>query len=127
MEKLFRYIVVISTVLFVFLHILPFIDHMWLTEKELDLAAYDAWGANLPTNIYFYWGNLSVWVTIFIGLFFYIPVSRTAFVIMLVLTSIASFFYGFSVLPAISATVGNIVTMTDGALLVMLYLTSVSR
>lgn len=127
MERLFRYIVVISTLLFAIIYILPFYDYLWLNDEQLYLAAFDAWGSVIPNNIYVYWSLFFIWLAISVGLFFFIPIARTAFVIMLVATTIASLFWGFLVLPPISATLFNIVAMSDGAILVMLYLTSVSR
>jgi hypothetical protein len=127
MIKLFRYVVVISTILMVVYWLLPFVDHLWLKEEELNLAGYDGWGASIPNNPIIYWGLFTIWLTISVSLFFLVPIARSAFVAMQVITLTASFFWGFMVLPPISATVGNIVAVSDGVLLAMLFLTSVGK
>lgn len=107
--------------------LLPIVDHLWLTEEELNLARYDSWGASIPSHPIIYWGFFTIWLVISLGLFFLIPIARTAFLVMQVVTIVASFFWGFMVLPPISATVGNVVAVSDGVLLAMLFLTSVGR
>ena len=127
MIKLFRYIVVISTILMVVYWMLPFVDYLWLTGEELKLARYDGWGASIPNHPLIYWGVFTIWLAISVGLFFLVPIARPAFLIMQVATIVASLFWGFMVLPTVSATVGNIVAVSDGVLLAMLFLTSVGK
>jgi len=46
---------------------------------------------------------------------------------MTVVTVVAGFFGGFVVLDPVSASIGNIITLSDGAIIAMAYLTSVSN
>jgi hypothetical protein len=127
MKSLFRYIVAISTALFVVLWLLPFFDYMWLSPDELDLAAAAGFGSYIPSHIAIYWSLFIAWLIISIGLFFFSRIARTSFVILLVATTIAGFFSGFSVLTPLSAGISGIVILSDGVIITMAYLTSVSK
>jgi len=127
MKNLFRYTVVISTVLFVMLWLLPYFDYLWLSEEQLNLALADGYGSYIPNHPLIYWSLFVAWFTISVGLFFFVTVARTAFFALLVITVLADFFWGFRVLPPISASISVIVTLSDGAILTMAYFTSVSN
>jgi hypothetical protein len=126
MEKTFRYVVVLSMVLFVLYWILPFIDYLWLTEEQLEFARYDTWGASIPNHPLIYWGVFTIWLVISAGLFFFVPIARAAFVIMQVISFVATFFWGFLVVPPVSAAIGSMAGLIDGVIIAMLFLTSVA-
>ncbi len=94
MEKLFRYIVVISTVLFVVFWLLPYFDYLWLTEDELQLVSVDTYGSYIPNHPLIYCGLFAVWLALSIGLFFYVNVARTGFFVMTIFVTLANFFWG---------------------------------
>jgi len=127
MGKLFRYIIVFSTTLVVIFWVLPFVDYLWLNEEQLEFARYDTWGSSLPSNAIIYWGLLSIWLLIALGLFLFVPIARTAFVVMQLITIFASFFWGFLVLPPVSVVISNMIGLSDGVILAMLFLTSISK
>jgi hypothetical protein len=127
MKSLFRYIVAISTALFVVLWLLPFFDYLWLSPDELDLAAAAGFGSYIPSHIAIYWSLFIAWLATSIGLFFFFPIARTSFLILLVVTAIASFFSGFSVMTPLSAGISGIVILSDGIIITMAYFTSVSK
>ncbi|WP_074870823.1 hypothetical protein [Atopomonas hussainii] len=127
MKSIFRYIVAISTALFVVLWLLPFFDYLWLSPDELNLASADGFGSYIPSHIAIYWGLFIAWFINSIGLFFFSRIARTSFLILLVATTIASFFSGFSVMTPLSAGISSIVMLSDGAIITMAYLTSVSK
>lgn len=127
MRNLFRYVVAISTILFVVLWILPYFHYLWLTEEELNLAAAQGYGSYIPGHPLIYWGLFAAWLAVSIGLFFFVAIARTAFVFLLVATAVANFFWGFWVMPPFSAGISGLVAVADGAIVTMIYLTSVSN
>jgi len=127
MNKLFRYIVAISTVLFIVTWFLPYYDYMWLTEEELNLANANMANSYIPNTATFFWVQSIIWVAVSIGLFLYIPIARTAFLILMVLSFIAVFFSGFYVMPPLQAGINSIIGLSDGVILSMAYLTSVAK
>jgi len=127
MKQLFRFIVVISTLLYVIFWFLPYVDYLWLTEYEIELASAEGYGGYIPQSLVLAWAQLIIWVVISVGLFFFIPLARTAFVLMLVITAITNFLWGFLVMEPISAGLISIITTSDGVILTMMYLTSLSK
>lgn len=126
MKNLFRYIVAISTLLFLILWLLPFFDYLWLSEEELSLLAATGYGSYIPNHPVIFWGLFVSWVAASLGLFFFIPFARTAFLVLVVVSSIANFFWGFRVDTPLSIGIAGLVALSDGAIIAMAYLTSVS-
>jgi len=127
MNKLFRYIVAISTLLFIVSWFLPYYDYMWLTEEELNLANANMVNSYIPNTATFFWVQSIIWVVISIGLFLFIPIARTAFLILMALSIIAVFFSGFYVMPPFQGGINTIIGLCDGVILTMAYLTSVAK
>lgn len=126
MENIFRIIIASSTILFIILCFLPYFDYFWLSDEELQILSYDGWGSELPNNLFFIWGLFLTWISISIGLFFFVPIARTAFLILLVFSVILTFFWGIRIHTPLSVLLSGIISMSDGAILIMLYFTSVS-
>lgn len=127
MKNTFRYIVAVSTVLFILLWCLPYFSYLWLTQEELQLAALSGYGRSFPNHPMIYWILFSAWLALSIGLFFFIRLARVGFLVMTVLFSIINFFNGFSIMPPLDLGISNIVTLADGAILTMAYLTPVAN
>lgn len=127
MRRLFRWLVAISTGLFVLTWLLPFFDYHWLNAEELDILSWSGYGTILPSNDVIYWVLFIAWLIISVGLWFFISIARKAFLFLIIATSIASFFWGFNIHTPIENGIRNIVLMTDGAILVMAYFTSISN
>lgn len=66
-------------------------------------------------------GHLSV------GLLLFINIARTAFVVLYVVATISGLFYGIQVLSPIEAMLANLISVGDGAIIAIMYLTSVSE
>ena len=124
--KLFRRLVVISTILFVILWMMPYVDYNWLSKDEARLANSDGYGSYIPKTPVIYLANFIVWLMLSVGLFFYMPIARTGFLVCIVVSLVADFFWGFKVYAPYEVALSGIVTLSDGAILVMAYLTSVS-
>ena len=82
MDKIFRWIIVISTLLFIIAWLLPYYDYLWLSDEQLDLLSYDGSGSSIPSSPLIYWGWFFTWLTISVCLFFFVPIARKVFVIV---------------------------------------------
>lgn len=127
MERLFKAIVAGSTVLFVIFWLLPFIDSLWLTDPEIRLLRADSLGSVIPNSPFIYWGMFSLWLLLSVGLFLYVRAARTGFLVMLILVSVANLFWGFRVFSPLGITLSYIITLCDGAIVTMAYLTSINE
>ena len=127
MKAIFRNLVAISTALFVFLWLVPFFDYHWLNEEELTILSASGYGSLIPESQLLYWFLFVAWIVISIGLWLFIDVARTAYLYLLVATSVASFFWGFNIFTPYENGIQNIVTLSDGAILVMAYFTSINN
>ena len=126
MEKIFRIIIIISTVFTVLLWVLPYYDYAKFTRDEFNVLSWAGYGAQLPFNEVFSLGLLAVWLVINLCLYFFIKPFKSIFTIVVVITCIFGLFWGISIYPPIEFFIFTIVTMLDGAILTMLYLTSIS-
>ncbi len=125
MTTAFRYLVSISATLYVVFWIFPYLDYKWLNEDELTILSANYYGSIIPLNDFVDWGLFVAWIILYIGLWFYIRAARIAFLIFAAITSVANFFWGFSVMTSYEFAIQNVLAMAEGAMLVMAYFTSV--
>ncbi len=125
MEKLFRLLVVSSIVILVVMWTIPYIDYMWLSEDELKLLDANGYGAYIPNGPLVYWGLFVVWLLLSIGLFFYSNMARIVFFVLIITTSMMEFFWGVRVFMSYEIMLNNTIAMLDGAIIAIMYLTSV--
>ena len=126
MESIFRVLVVGAAVLSIVFWCIPVFDYMWLTNEQLQILDLGGFGSYISDSRIFYWGTLTIWLLLSIGLLFYVNIARFAFVICMVIVHVLSFFYGISILSPLEAFIGSLITMADGAIITMMYLTSIS-
>jgi len=127
LKSFFRILVVVSTVLFITTWAIPFFGAVLLSEEELKIYNIFGYKAILPLGETFFWVLLSFWVVIFVGLFLFIKIARTGFVIFLLFTLFLNLFLGWVVFTPIEATLHDIVVLLDGMIVVMIYFTPVSN
>ncbi len=126
MESIYRILVVGGALLAIVFWSMPFIDYMWYSNEELQILDLGGFGSKLPASQIYYWGTLILWLAISVGLFFYNKIARTAFVVSLIYFLVVGLFDGILVLSPIEAALSQIITLSDGALLVIMYLTSIN-
>lgn len=126
MESIFRILVVGGAMLSIVFWSIPYIDYMWLTNEEMQILDLGGFGSKLPNSQIYYWGTLLLWIVISAGLFFYKNIARTAFVIFLIFFSVLGFFDGIMVLSPLEAFLSAIITLSDGAIIAIMYLTTLS-
>ena len=127
MKRIFDSIVLISLALTVAIWVIPLYDHNWLSDQELNLLNASGWGAFFPYPNYIYWPMLLFWSITSVGLYLRIKIARTIFLIGIVIFAIANFGWGFAVQTQLEAGLTNIITLLDGAILTMAFLTTVNN
>ncbi len=125
MTSTFRYLVSVATIFYVAFWIFPFFDYKWLNEEELTILSANYYGSVIPLNDIIDWALFVSWIILYIGLWLFIRAARTAFLLLVVITSVANFFWGISVMTAYEFAIQNILALVEGAILVMAYLTPI--
>ena len=126
MESIFRFLVVASALLSITFWSVPYIDFLWLSIEQMQILDLGGFGAIMPTFEITYWGTLVVWLVISGGLFFYIKAARPAFVVFMAINIVLGLFYGISILSPLEVFIGSVLAMVDGAIITMMFLTSIS-
>jgi len=126
MESIFRILVAGGALLAIVFWSIPYFDYMWLSNEEMHILDLGGFGSKLPASDIYYWGTLILWLIISVGLFFYVNIARVAFVVCSVLFTVIGLFDGILILTAFEATLSTIITMSDGAIVAIMYLTSIS-
>lgn len=126
MNSIFRTLVVLSAILNILLWCLPYFDYMWLSNDELSLLDLSGLDAIINTSEAFYWVTLVVWLSLAVGLFFYIQISRTLFILYASLSACMTLFYGIQVFTPIESLISYLLTLSDGGIIAIMYLTSIN-
>ncbi|MBT8062039.1 MAG: hypothetical protein KJO85_05100 [Gammaproteobacteria bacterium] len=125
--EIFRGLIVTSTVLYIAYYILPFVDSDFLSEQSLIVLSWARHGALVPFPVWLDYSMFVIWIGSAVGMYFFVPLARSVFVwIYIVLTALTPFF-GLNVETGLSQMLFNLVTLFDGAIIAMAYLTSVER
>jgi hypothetical protein len=124
--KTFRGLIIINVVLYLCSLVLPFFDDAWLVERELDVLSYLGYGAmiNLPSVVH--WLILLTWFSAVIGMYFFIPLARLVFLILVCVSTILVIVSGMSVMTSVDAFLSDSGNIIDGVILAMAYLSSVA-
>lgn len=97
------------------------------TNEEMELLAWHGFGAKFdiygPT-LYMLLGGYFV---VTIGLITFMPWAKIAFLLITIASIIITSLMGITITETIGNTLGSILSLIDGAILTMLYFTSVSN
>lgn len=127
MNTIFRGLVLVSTVLFAVGWFLPYFDTGSYSLEWQALLMRDGDGAILAYPPWVDFILFAGTVAISVMLYFYVPIARRAYLIMLIAYTGAGFLWGLRVSTPVDEVIWGLVAMSDGAILTMLYLTSVAR
>lgn len=126
MTSLFRILVVASAVLAIAGHVLPYVDAGLYDPEVADLRAWDGFKAIAPFGgiIQLAFGAADVVLPALLCLF--VSWARRAYLIYILITIAAGFVWGIRVSTPLEGTIWYAVSLVDGAILAMAYLTSVA-
>lgn len=126
MVKIFRVIVVVSTLLFICLWAFPFIAPSVLTEEEMEILMFGGFGG-FVLSLFSFGILFTAWLVCSIGVFFFKPWARQGFLFLAIFSVVTSPFLGFLVYSPWEVTLMQLVTLADGAILALMYLSSVAH
>lgn len=126
MNNIFRILVVLSTFLYVFWVFIPYLPFN-LSQEELDALSWISYGAILNFPDWFWVVSTLVWVLVAIGMFFFIPIARMLYLILIVSFLFLTPFLGIGVYTALELFLLETINILDGAILTIAFLTSVSN
>ena len=124
MKGIFRYIVIGSLILYLIWFAMPYLWIYFYEGEELNLLSWASYGAKFDIEGPIQYIIVLAYVVVSIGLVQLKKWARTAFLALTVVSIVLSGVWGFLVSPPIDAAIGYIVSMSDGAILTMAYLTS---
>lgn len=124
MKGIFRYIVIGSLILYLIWFAMPYSWIYFYKGEELNLLSWANYGAKFDTDGPMPFIILLAYIIVSIGLVLLKKWARTAFLSLTVVSVVLSGIWGFLVSPPVDAALGYIVSMSDGAILTIAYLTS---
>jgi len=126
-RPIFRSTVVASVILYTVYVFLPLFDDQLLDYMEK--GARDLAGANsrILFDMWQFWLMYAAFLIASVGLYFFMPWSRTVFIVAVAASIAISLFSGLHVLTNYELVIGGIVSMCDGAIIAMMYLTSIGE
>jgi hypothetical protein len=127
MNAIFRGLILVSTVLFALGWFLPYFDLGFYDLEWQALLMRDGDGAILTYPGWVDFVLFAVTVAVMVMLYFYVPIARRLYLIMLIAYAGAGLLWGLRITTPIEQLIAGLVAMSDGALLTMLYLTSIAR
>ena len=120
-NRLFRTLIFSAALLHILLWLEPFIKHPWSESLDVWLLDFDGYGAALPYNPVLYWCLFASWLLILVGLFFYVAAARTGLVVLTITSIALSIAWGVRLFTPYDVTLGELLAVVDGALIVMAY------
>lgn len=127
MRSIFRVLVTVTIFATALFWAMPFIDFMWYSNEQLILLDQNGLGSSITASYTLYWFQLGLWVLVSVGLFLFVKLARTAFVALYLVNSFAALFYGIQVLTPIEVFLSNFIGLADGAIIALMYFTSISE
>ena len=126
MRKIFQMIVIVSTIIYVVFWFWPTMGLEQLSEIEFRLVQYQGYEAIMPVIPILSWSQFVLWLSASVGLLFFIKAARTLFLILCLIEFVILPLSGYVVFTAFESLMVHILSMADGAILAMAYLTSIS-
>ncbi len=126
MKRIFSTTIIVATLLYVVWYFMPFAWEYLYDNETLGGLQWNGYGAklNLDGPIPYIAGI--AYLVSALGMLFYKLWARTLFTLLTISTVISAPFWGVAASGGYDVLVGNIVTLSDGAIIAMAYLTSVS-
>lgn len=127
MKKLFRILVIVSTVFYIVWFFSPYFYHLYLSDEVINVIAYTGYGSILPNGPYTYIPIFIISMVIAIGLYLFKPWARTSFVVLYAIFILASPFWGLNIQSGLDVMIGTIATLSDGALIGLMYFSTIGN
>ena len=126
MVILFRNVVIFSYVLYAAFVFIAFFSAYLYDQKTLDILTWNNYGTIIQLSHVFGYLFFFAYTVIFLGLIYFKSWARTAFVILTLLSVILTGIQGIEILPAIEGLLSYLMNLSDGAIIALMYFTSIS-
>jgi hypothetical protein len=123
MKKIFITLVIITLALQALWFFLPYTWNFIYNKDELALLSWHGYGAYFDIDGPIPYLILVLYGVVSIGLIYFKKWARTAFVVITVASIVSTPLWGFAVSPAIDGIIGYIISISDGAILAIAFLT----
>jgi len=127
MVKIFRILVILSTISYACFIIAPYIDYSFLTEKEIDILSWDGYQAVYILPEWLVWISILIWIPLTIGMYLFNPIARKIYLVLIIMFFIDTLFAGLFVKTSHEIVLYQLTSFFDGVVLTMAYLTSISN
>lgn len=126
MDKIFRTLVVVSTLLYIAYYFIPYLDHLWLPEDEYRFLTYNGAKSIIEfPNIVFHIIFIA-WLITSVGLFLYFNIARKTFVALIIFSILQTPLIGYAAYSPVESLLIYVSNTIDGALLAIMFFTSVN-
>ena len=126
MEKIFRALVITTTLFYIAYYFMPYIDYLWLKDDEIVFLSSNGAKALVVIPDFILHAIFTLWVITAIGLYLYKPIAKKLFLGLVIFTTLLNLLSGYAALSPIEVFLLDTSNMIDGALLVFIYFTSIS-
>jgi len=130
MVNLFRILVIVANLAYVAWFFQPYYSPVFYSNDVMELLRSDGFSGVdflLKYSVEIGWLLLVLFLVTAVGLLLYIKAARTLFVVLIIGTLILRMFYGVSVQSNIDSTLMSITAILDGAILYMIYFSSLAE
>ena len=126
MREHFKNIVLANFIIYVIWFLIPYVD-INLSQDEYDALSWSGLGAIYEGSVYIDYAFFLIYGITTLGLIYFKYWSRPLFLIVSISDFVFSSISGVAVILPVDGTVGYLLTLTDGAILYMLYFTKISQ
>lgn len=120
-NRVFRILVVAAFLLHTVLWLGPFTEQPWLESVDVWLLDFDGYGAAMPYHPILYWCLFASWLLVLVGLFFYVSAARGGLILLILVSLALGIAWGVRVLAPHEVVLSELLSVIDGALIVMAY------
>lgn len=126
MNSIFRTLIVFSSCVYLLWFFIPFFENRWPEQITQEIYFLAGKGAIIPNISELAYVFLLLNIVIALGLFFFQPWARVMFITMLVVNGLIALASGLVVITSFDSLLEYLMNIIDGALVVMIYFTSVN-
>ena len=128
MKSLFRFLVLLSIALYAVWFTIPYFSAQLYSPNTYDALSWSGFGAMFSFEVLtaISYGFLASFGVISVGLLYFKNWARQGFSVLIGLSIVAPIIYGISVVTELEAIIGQALTLVDGAILALMYFSSLS-
>jgi hypothetical protein len=127
MSKLYKSLVLFSYFTYAICFFLPYLDTYIYAQEGLDALSWSGYGSLVMPHEFIGYAFFIAYSITVIGMLYFHSWSKKLFVALTVLSTFFTAIHGFEVLPPIDAVLSYLTNLADGAVIALMYLTSLGK